>query len=159
MTGVIDHTTPDRVLELVTAHPEVSTIVMVDVPGSDDDPANLRAARMVRAHGLSTEVRSDGIVASGGVDFFIAGVERSAQGCARLGVHDWEDEDVDGVTVRGDDLPPNHEMHTMFLEYYRDMGVPEAFYWFTLEAAPPERIHWMTEAEMEHFGLTTGNGS
>ena len=41
MYGVIDHTTPDVVQALVDGHPEVTRIVMVDVPGSDDDPANL----------------------------------------------------------------------------------------------------------------------
>ena len=42
MYGVIDHTTPDRVRELVNDHPDVDTIVMIDVPGSDDDPPTCR---------------------------------------------------------------------------------------------------------------------
>ena len=44
----------------------------------------------------------------------------------------------------------------MFLEYYREMDVPEDFYWFTLDAAPPERIHWMSDDEILVFGLVTG---
>ena len=35
------------------------------------------------------------------------------------------------------------------------MGIPEAFYWFTLEAAPPEGMHWMTEEEMKKYGIYT----
>ena len=73
MYGVIDYTTPGVVQSLVDEHPEVTRIVMVDVPGSDDDPANLEASRLVRDHGLVTVVPSNGVIASGGVDFFTAG--------------------------------------------------------------------------------------
>lgn len=159
MYGVIDHTTPEVVEDLVANHPDVRTIVMMDVPGSADDPANLRAARMVRDHGLNTVVPSNGVIASGGVDFFLAGVEHTAEGCAKLGVHDWEDEDQNDITVRGAEVPRGHEMHTKFLEYYHYVGVPEEFYWFTLEIASPERIHWMSDEEVRRYGLTTGTES
>jgi len=43
----------------------------------------------------------------------------------------------------------------MFLDFYREMEIPEEFYWFTLEAAPPQRIHWMSDEEIMHFGLVT----
>ena len=33
----------------------------------------------------------------------------------------------------------------MYLEYGRQMGLPEDFYWFTIDAASPQDIHWMTE--------------
>ncbi len=159
MNGVIDFTTPDVVRRLLTEHPELTTIVMVDVPGSADDPENIEAARMVRERGLTTVVPSNGVIASGGVDFFLAGAVRIIEPCAKLGVHDWEDEDVNDVTVRGRDLPRNHRMHTMFLDYYRDMGVPEDFYWYTLKVAPPERIHWMTDEEILVYDMATGGGS
>ncbi len=93
MNGVIDFTTPDAVRTLLAEHPDVTTIVMVDVPGSADDPENLEAARMVPAHGVTTVVPSNGVIASGGVDFFLAGKTRIIEPCAKLGVHDWEDED------------------------------------------------------------------
>ena len=48
MNGVIDGTTPGRVLELLVEHPRVRTIIMEDVPGSADDESNLVAASLVR---------------------------------------------------------------------------------------------------------------
>ena len=159
MYGVIDGTTPGVVQELVTNHPEVRTIVMMDVPGSADDPSNFKAARLIRDHGLNTLVPSNAVIASGGVDFFLAGVERTVLGCGKLGVHDWENEDEDGTTVRGAEVPPDDQMHTEYLEYYRAIGAPEEFYWFTLEIAPPGRMHWMSNDELQGFGLTTGEGS
>lgn len=156
MYGVIDHTTPDRVLELVTDHPEVGTIVMIDVPGSADDPANLRASRMVRANGLRTVIPSDAVVASGGVDFFLAGEERWIETCAKLGVHSWDEDAEDGTLLLGNEVPRDHPIHTMFLDYYEEIGTPADFYWFTLEAAPSERIHWMSEEEIARFEMATG---
>ena len=155
MYGVIDHTTPKVVEALVEGHPEVRRIIMVDVPGSDDDPANLKAARLVRKHGLTTVVPSNGVIASGGVDFFTAGLNRVVEPCGKLGVHSWDEDGPDGGIVLGNEVPKTHENHLMFLEFYRDVGIPEDFYWFTLDAAPPQRIHWMTDEEILFYGLTT----
>ena len=155
MYGVIDHTTPGVVQALVDEHPEVTRIVMMDVPGSDDDPANLEASRLVREHGLETVVPSNGVIASGGVDFFTAGKFRVVEPCGKLGVHSWDEDGPDGGIILGNEVPRDHEIHTMFLDFYREMGIPEDFYWFTLEAAPPQRIHWMSDEEIVVFGLVT----
>ena len=49
----------------------------------------------------------------------------------------------------------DHESHAMFLDFYREMEIPEDFYWFTLEAAPPQRIHWMSDEEILLYDLVT----
>ncbi|MDG2149361.1 MAG: hypothetical protein P8N09_07545 [Planctomycetota bacterium] len=150
MTGVIGPTTPGRVLELVLEHPEVEQIVLQDMPGSMDDESNLRAASLMRRLGLSTHVPADGMVASGGTDLFLAGVRRSAEPGARFGVHSWAD-----VGFEGADVPRDDPQHDLYLDYYREMGIPEAFYWYTLEAASADDIHWMTEDELEQYGFFT----
>jgi hypothetical protein len=33
------------------------------------------------------------------------------------------------------------------------MGVAEAFYWFTLDAASARDIHWMTQEELLTYGV------
>jgi hypothetical protein len=155
MYGVIDHTTPEVVQDLIDENPEVTRIVMVDVPGSDDDPANLAASRLVREHGMTTVVPSNGVIASGGVDFFTAGAHRIVEPCGKLGVHSWDEDGPDGGIILGNEVPRDHESHTMFLEFYREMGIPEDFYWFTLSAAPPQRIHWMSDEEILVYQLVT----
>lgn len=150
MRGVIGSTTPGRVLELILEHPEVETLVLEEVPGSMDDEANLRAARYVRRRGLATFVPLGGMVASGGTDFFLAGERRSCASGARFGVHSWG-----GFGQEGADLPRDDPEHERYLDYYREMGTPEAFYWFTLEAAPAEGNHWMSEAELASYGFFT----
>ncbi len=122
MYGVIDHTTPERVRQLISGHPEVTTLVLIDVPGSDNDPANLEAARLVRAHGLRTVIPSEAVVASGGVDFFLAGTQREVGPCAKVGVHSWDEDGEDGTLLLGNEVPRDHELHRMFLDYYQEMA-------------------------------------
>lgn len=154
MTGVIGPNTPARVLELICEHPQVEVIEMRDVPGSMDDTSNLRAARMIRRHGLATHLPADGVIASGGVDFFLAGAQRTVASGGRLGVHSWA-----GPNLAGADLPRDHPEHQMFVEFYEEMGTPESFYWYTLEAARPEDIHWMTPDEMTRFQIASPGGT
>ncbi|MEM7113734.1 MAG: alpha/beta hydrolase [Chloroflexota bacterium] len=151
MSGAIDGSTPDEVQRLIDEHPEVTTIVMQNVEGSVDDEANLVAARLVRQHGFHTHVPADGEIASGGVDFFLAGVERTAVSGAKLGVHSWAT--GDGTT--GDQVPRDDPQHKLYLDYYAEMGIPADFYWFTLQAAPAEDIYFMTEAELVQYQMVT----
>ncbi len=154
MSGVIDGTTPSVVAALLRDHPEVTRIVLLDCPGSGDDEANLEAARMIRAAALATHIPADGIAASGAVDFFTAGTTRTidVEGGARVGVHSW----ANGAT-EGADVPVDDPQHQLYLEFYREMGIPEDFYWFTLSAAPAAGIHWMTREEVDLYELETSD--
>lgn len=151
MSGVIDGTTPKQVQTLIDDHPNVKTIVMQQVDGSADDEANLMAARLVRKHGFHTHVPADGEIASGGTDFFLAGATRTVAEGAKLGVHSWAT--GDGLT--GDQVPKDDPQHKLYLDYYAEMGIPADFYWFTVQAAPAEDMHWMTMAEIEQYQMVT----
>lgn len=150
MNGTIGPSTPFRVMELVFYHPEVDTIVMVDVPGSIDDDSSLRASQMVRAHRLNTHLRNDGEVASGGTDFFQAGVKRTCERGAKFGIHSWSE-----FGAEGSDYPRDSEEHKMYLDYCDEMGIPQSFYWYTLEVASADDIHWMTEEELDKYNMIT----
>ena len=151
MTGVINGSTPAAVLRLAYEHPRVRTIVMQDVPGSMDDEANVRAARYVRRFGFTTILPADGVIASGGTDFFVAGATRIIHKGAKLGIHSWGG--PEGETGR--DVPRDHPAHQLYLDYYEEMGIPAAFYWRTLEAAPADDICWMTEEELARYNFRT----
>jgi hypothetical protein len=84
-----------------------------------------------------------------------SGVTRIVEPCGKLGVHSWDEDGPDGGIILGNEVPKGHELHAMFLEFYREMEIPEDFYWFTLEAAPPQRIHWMSDEEVLLYGLVT----
>ena len=151
MTGTIHSRTPSQLAAALRAHPEAREIVMLEVPGSANDDANLRAARLVRGAGLDTRLVAGSLIASGGTDFFLAGVRRTAAPGAQVGVHSWS-------TLGGDEgaaLPVDAHEHDFYLDFYREMGVPEGFYWFTLYAAPPEGMHWLTRGEMARYGVVS----
>ena len=150
MTGVIDNKIGARLETLLARHPGVKTIIMRHVEGSVDDEANLKAASMVRARGLHTLIPADGLVASGGTDFFLAGVRRTVEAGARIGVHSWS-----GLAVEGADLPRDHPEHQPYLRYYRAMGIPAEFYWYTLRAAPSDEMHWMSQDEQRRYRIAT----
>ena len=151
MTGVISTSTPDAVRTLLDDHPDVATIVMIDVPGSADDNANLEASRLIRDAGIATHATGDSFLASGGVDFYLAGATRTFDPGAQFGVHSW----ATGDGIEGSELPRDDQQHELYLDYYDEMGINADFYWFTLDAAPAEDIYWMTEAELERYGFAT----
>ncbi|MCH2109162.1 MAG: hypothetical protein MK135_07525 [Polyangiaceae bacterium] len=150
MTGELDSRSVGKVRELLTQNPDLKRVVLLDVPGSVDDVAALEAARLIRQAGLNTLVPRDGEIASGGVDFFLAGVERAVAPGGRVGVHSWSEGKVEGADLSRDD--PEHRL---YLDYLGEMGIPEDFYWFTLQAANSRDIHWMSREELLRYQLTT----
>ena len=155
MTGAVDERALDAFQAALNDNPGAKVLVLQYVPGSNDDKANLRLATMVRASGLQTLVPSDGLVASGGTDLLTAGTIRTAQPGACIGVHSWAYDNLFGSDTAGTSLPRDHEEHQVYLEFYRSIGIPEEFYWFTMEAAPPEGMHWMRATELNLYDVTT----
>jgi hypothetical protein len=151
MNGTINTGTPERVAELLAEHPDLSVIELEVVPGSVDDEACLAAGLLVREHGLSTYLAADGEIASGGVDFFLAGVERTVEDGGLVGVHSWSQ--LGGPN--GEDLPRDDPEHQPYLDYLVEMEVTEDFYWFTLDAAPANDIHWMSRTELVAYDVIT----
>jgi hypothetical protein len=150
MRGLIGSTTPGRVAELLAHNPDMQTIVIAYSPGSEDDEANLEAAWLLNEAGIFTCVPPNGEINSGGVDFFLAGTKRWLGEDSWVGVHGWAADDFTAADIAKDD--PEHDR---YLDYYDSIGVDEAFYWFTLEAAPADDIHNMTEAERELYRMAT----
>jgi pimeloyl-ACP methyl ester carboxylesterase len=151
MNGVIGSDTLEVIQELLRDYPQVNTIVMQNVPGSMDDEINLLASMEIRKHGIATHIPADAMVASGGTDMFLAGINRTIETGARLGVHSWSD----GSGKVALDYPRDHQEHVKYLDYYRVMGIPTDFYWYTLEAASAESIHWMTAQEIAQYAILT----
>ncbi|MEW5250810.1 COG3904 family protein [Microbulbifer sp. 2201CG32-9] len=153
--GVIDGSTPDLLRKVVSENAQIKTLVLQFVPGSVDDEANLETARFVRSAGLHTLVPTDGIVASGGTDLFLAGETRSIEPGACVGVHSWAEAGLFGGLVNGDEVPRDDPQHRLYLDYYDEMGIASEFYWYTLEAAPADSIYWMPAEAINRFGMST----
>lgn len=152
LIGNLDSETPTIVRRMLRKHPDLRELVLLNLPGTVDDDANLEACRLIRDAGLNVVVPADGIVASGGVDWVLAGVERRVEEGALVGIHSWA-VDFYGFSVEGRDLPPIHPEHRHYLEFYEEMGIPAGLYWRTLTASSSFGMHWMTRKELERYDL------
>ena len=150
MSGEINSKTLNQFETLMDQHPNVTRLVVLDVPGSIDDNSMIQLGYRVRELGLNTHLDADSQIYSGGVDLFLAGVQRTMETGAIWGVHSWSD-----GTNQATDYPrgaPEHEQNRLYIQ--RMLG-DDAFYWFTIEAAPAEEIHVMSGEEIRRFGLLT----
>ena len=148
--GVVNTGSDGEMIELLNRSPDVRTVVLTLVPGSADDEVNVALGRKLRSAGMTMYLPAQGMVASGGTDLLISGSRRIVEPGAMVGVHSWA-----SFWQSGNEIPRDDPQHEVYLDYYREMDTPEAFYWFTLEAAPPEDIYWMTEAEIAHYRIST----
>lgn len=153
MSGIIDGSTPGDFNRMMAAYPGIRLIKMIDCPGSEDDDAVLKMARMVRKAGISTHVPANGSIRSGAVEFFLAGVRRTAEPGAEFGVHSWIDSDGREAT----DYAPADPVHANYVNYYIDMGmspdVARAFYTFTNKAAPHDSVYYMRPRELAQYSI------
>ena len=145
-----DSRSPAQFEAMVKAWPGIALIEMIDCPGTEDDRANLRLGRMIRARGLATHVPAGGSVRSGGVELFLAGRQRIADPGAEFAVHSWADEDGRQAA----DYPESAPENRAYLDYYREMGMSaveaKAFYAMT-NSVPFEDAKWFGAAEMARW--------
>lgn len=155
--GTLGARTFDQVEYLIAEHPEIDTLVLQSIDGSENDAVNVFTARLVREAGYTTHVPADGEIYSGGVDLFAAGVTRTAEPGATLGVHAWCC-GPNGESAH--ELAQDDAAHDLQLAYFSEVMGPVAgpkFYFFTLQAAPFDGIEAMTAAELDVFDLVTAD--
>ena len=147
MVDITDSASPAQFEAMMKAYPGITTIEMIEVPGTEDDRANLKLGRMIRARGMTTHVPAGGSVRSGGVELFVAGKSRIADPGAEFAVHAWADEDG----REPGDYPADAPENRAYIEYYKDMGMADgdarAFYAMT-NSVPNADAKWMTADDM-----------
>lgn len=150
MNGEINSKTYDQFVAVLAENPQITTLVEEIVPGSLDDDTMIKLAYFVREQGLNTKLLAHSAIDSGGVDLFLAGASRTMERGAHIGVHSWSDGVRDAA-----DYPKEAPEHEQNRKYIEDMLGDDAFYWFTIYAAPANGIYEMKEAEILQYGLLT----
>ncbi len=152
ISGSLGSLTYNQILEINSKHPEVSKIVLALVDGSVNDDVNVLTGRLIRQAGYTTVVKSNSKIYSGGVDLYCSGLKRTWENGAEVGVHSWCC--YQGKTA--EELPKDSKGHATQLAYFTEMlgkEDGEAFYFFTIYAAPFDGIHLMSEAELKQYKL------
>ncbi|WP_298421891.1 hypothetical protein [uncultured Kordia sp.] len=151
LSGTLGTITYHQIKDIIDNHKNVKTIVLTQIDGSINDAVNMHTGRILREAGLNTKVLVDSNIASGGVDLFCAGNKRTITKGAKLGVHSWA-----GENIKADELPKDHPAHQYQIAYFTQMlgekNGPD-FYFYTLSAAPPETVHYMSVKEMTDWKL------
>ena len=157
LDGVINSSAFKEFKELNIENPTIKTLEIVNCDGSINDEVNLELAAYVYQQGFNTHLNDNGLVASGGTDLFLAGRKRSLGKNTRIGVHSWGN----GRKTQATDFPKGHKHHKPYIDYYTSVGFTQAaaedFYFFTINAASADDIHWMTVEEIEKYNLTNTN--
>ncbi|MBM7068858.1 hypothetical protein [Actibacterium sp. 188UL27-1] len=144
--GDIDSDTLGAFRAIIDQNPNIRRLVECDMPGSLDDDTMIALAYQVRRLGLETYLTSTSDITSGAADLFLAGTRRTME----RSVHSWSDGERDAINYpRGS---PEHEQNRV---YVKTVLGSDAFYWFTIQAAPFDGMHQMTQAEIRRFGLLT----
>ncbi|MCW1428792.1 alpha/beta hydrolase [Novosphingobium sp. JCM 18896] len=150
LVGVTDAATPGQFAAMLRDHPGIAMLEMVLCPGTEDDRANLRLGLMLRERGVATHVPDGGFVASGAVELFLAGAQRSAEPAALFAVHSWEDDAGRQASDYAVDAPKNRA----YLDYYQAVGMSadeaRAFYAMT-NSVPFSSAKWLSRGDMAQW--------
>ena len=152
MDGTINKNSKECFDDLIKQYPNITTINIVNCDGSSDDEVNLQLSKEVHSRGINTHLLDDASIASGGVDFFLAGIKRTRDNNTKIGVHSWSDGNNSAT-----DFAVGHSNHLPYIDYYKSVGFTqqeaEDFYYFTINAAPANSIHWMTDTEIIQYKM------
>lgn len=131
LVDATDARSPAQFEAMLAAYPGITELALVDVPGTEDDKANMRLGRIIHQRGITTRVPEGGSVRSGGVELFLAGAHRVADPGSEFAVHAWEDDEGRQPGDFAADAPENRA----YIDYYMEMGMTEdqakAFYAMT----------------------------
>ena len=146
--GGTDHHSFADVRRQLDENPQIETIVLRNVPGTTHLGENTRIAQMIRARGINTHLESTSFIASGGVDLFLAGQERTMECGARIGVHSWQDSEGESPRTLGHD-PLEERME----RFHASLDVDPDFYAFARDAAPHSALYFLNRDDLERFDL------
>lgn len=148
VNGVLGKTFHKKFEKYIDENPQVKNVQFGIVPGSMNDEWNVKTCRLLHENCMNTMLTDSSIIASGGVDLFLSGNNRTITDQSKIGVHSWRDAKKDGI-----EYPRDAEEHELFIALYNKIDIDTAFYWYTLKAAPGKDIHWMTPEEIEIYKI------
>ena len=119
--------------------------ILADIVGSLNDEANIEVGIQLYTDGYTTTIPKNGIVESGGTDFFASGVQRYFYKQSKIGIHSWSIDDK-----QANDFTKDDPVHALYLDFYKAINIPEKFYWVTLQT-PAEDMTYMTVPQVQKY--------
>lgn len=151
-TGTIDQGAAARLASELKLHGNDIRIVSLNSPGGSLDDA-IVMARIIREHGLATEVEDGALCASSCPLLLAGGVERDIGTEAVIGVHQFyasTDLSEDPAEIMADAQLTTARI----VRHLEEMGVDPAL-WFNALATPPQSLYYLSRQEMIDYRLLT----
>lgn len=136
-------------------NPQITRLILQRMPGTSDADTNLRIARLIRNRGLTTHLERRSYIASGAVDLFLSGIERTMDCGAKIGVHSWSFHSQNNIGVYSPKNLGTDDRRPIQEKFLRDMGIDPAFYVFTRDAADADSIYILLPKDVARFDLLT----
>ncbi len=155
LNGIIDSNSYVQFNQMYIKHSDIEVILFDEAPGSVDDDANARIGRRIHDLNLDTHIIDNGIIASGAVDLFLAGRNRTRGINTSIGVNSWADSNGNEAS----DFPENSSVHDFYINYYLRIGMSSQlandFYFFSINAADSDSLYFMNESEIQLYQIFT----
>lgn len=155
VNGGTNHTSYGVAKQFFDENPQIHRLVLQRMPGTSDADTNLRIARDIRRRGLSTHVEKRSYIASGAVDLFLSGVQRTMDCGAKIGVHSWSYHSHNNIGVFSPKNLGSDRRQGVQEKFLREMGIDPKFYAFTRDAADADDIYVLLPKDVERFELLT----
>jgi len=136
-------------------NPQVNRLILKRMPGTQDADTNLRIARLIRRRGITTHLEANSYIASGAVDLFLSGAERTMECGAKIGVHSWSYHSQNNIGVYSPKNLGADRRQNIQEKFLRDMGIDPNFYVFTRDAADADGIYLLLPKDVARFDLLT----
>ena len=153
--GGTDSTSYGVTKRFLDENPQINHLVLKRMPGTVDADTNLRIARMIRERGLTTHVERNSYIASGAVDLFLSGRERTMDCGAKIGVHSWSYHSQNNIGVFSPKNLGSDRRQGIQEKFLREMGIDPRFYAFTRDAADADEIYILLPKDLARFDLLT----
>ncbi|MGJ8654814.1 MAG: hypothetical protein ACSHX6_00075 [Akkermansiaceae bacterium] len=155
LDGIIDSNSLSQFNQMINEHPEIHTILFDQAPGSVSDDVNFLIGQQIYDLRLDTHIVDRGIIASGAVDLFLAGDNRTRGFNTLVGVNAW----ADSTNQQASDYPIDDSIHDFYINYYLSIGLRNQlandFYFFSINAADADDIYFLTEEDIQIYEIFT----
>ncbi len=155
LDGVIDSNSYFQFTRMLSQHTNIRTIFFDQALGSLNDDVTFQIGRLIDSRGIDTHLLSNGTIASGAVDIFLAGRNRTRGFNTLVGVNSWSD----SFGNEGANYPSNSIVHDFYLNYYTSIGYSSQFandfYFFSIDAASSNQLYYLNEGDIQFYRIFT----
>ena len=148
LKGTLGHKGYKNTVKMISENPQVSYIVLDDIPGCVNDYYNQQTCYLIKEKNIQTIALAGAQISDGGSDFLFSGLNPLVSDSSYVGVSGWKTRGKEAV-----ELDKKHEDHKFFTKFYDSININSDLYWYTLDKASSDEIYWMPYKDITNMNL------